>query len=47
MEIKQTQEVRKSEVSTLLENKLTIAEQKREQEIQKKLDAAKKHVNTV
>lgn len=48
LEVKQsavsTEEVRKTEVSAQLETKLTIAEQKREQEIQRKLENAKKHV---
>ncbi|KAJ8978011.1 hypothetical protein NQ317_002773 [Molorchus minor] len=47
IEIKQTVEstveVRKTEVAALVETKLTIAEQKRELEIKKKLEAAKKH----
>lgn len=38
-------EVRKTEVAALVENKLTIAEQKRELELKKKLEIAKKHVN--
>jgi stathmin len=48
LEVKQsavsTLEVRKTEVTAQLETKLTIAEQKREQEIQRKLETAKKHV---
>jgi stathmin len=47
LEVKQsavsTLEVRKTEVTAQLETKLTIAEQKREQEIQRKLETAKKH----
>lgn len=38
-------EGRKTEVAALVETKLTIAEQKREMEIEKKLSAARKHVN--
>lgn len=45
VEIKQTEEVRKIEYSVQIETKLTTAEQKREEELKKKLDAAKKHVN--
>ncbi|KAJ8947468.1 hypothetical protein NQ318_009769 [Aromia moschata] len=50
LEVKQTVEstveVRKTEVAALVESKLTIAEQKRELEIKKKLEAAKKHTKS-
>lgn len=45
MEIKQTVESIQEERKTLIETKLTTAEQKREKEIQKKLEIAKKVVN--
>lgn len=49
MEVKQTLEVRKTEVAAQVvnkvETKLTIAEQKRETELKKKLETVKKHVN--
>lgn len=45
VEIKQTEEVRKNEYSAQIETKLITAEQKREEELKKKLDAAKKYVN--
>lgn len=45
LEIKQTIETRKTEVAQHVEIKLTTAEQKREAEIKKKLEAAKKYVN--
>lgn len=49
VEIRQTvesvQEVRKTEVTAQIETKLTTAEQKREKEIQRKLEIAKKLVN--
>lgn len=37
-------EVRKTEVSAQIENKLTTAEQNREKEILRKLEAVKKYV---
>lgn len=45
MEIKQTEETRKTEYSAQIETKLTTAEQNREKEIQKKLETAKKYVS--
>lgn len=46
MEIKQTVETRKTEYSAQIETKLTTAEQNREKELQKKLEAAKKYVSS-
>lgn len=39
------EEVRKAQCKAQLETKLTVAEQNREKEIQKKLESAKKYVN--
>lgn len=47
MEVKLTLEARKTEVAAQVETKLTIAEQKRETELKKKLETAKKHVNII
>lgn len=47
MEIKQTVESIQEERKSLIETKLTSAEQKREKEIQKKLEIAKKRVITI
>lgn len=46
-EIKQSLEIKKTEQVQKLENKLTAAEQKREEEILKKLENIKKHVSFI
>lgn len=47
MEIKQTVESIQETRKTLIETKLTTAEQNREKEIQKKMEIAKKRVITI